>query len=158
VGNFTHKQLCEIGAKWLIKVISWKYRCNYVVSEFASMCSEQPDIFGLRGGEHTIMIEVKISRSDFLADFKKEHRQTKYGIGKQRYYLCETNLINIDELPLKWGLLYCDENKNITIIKESEHFTDVNIDGEMRIMYSIIRRLSKKRQVFDFKSAVAKIF
>ncbi len=59
-------------------------------------------------------------------------------------------------MPVKWGLLYCDENKSITVIKESEHFTDVNIDGEMRIMYSIIRRLSKKRQVFDFKSAVGK--
>ena len=39
----------------------------------------------------SFMIETKISRSDFLADFKKEHRKDGQGlIGNYRYYACPT--------------------------------------------------------------------
>lgn len=148
----THRQLCEIGAKFLKNAIPWYIRCNYVVTEFTSQCSESPDIYGYRGGSHTVLIEVKVSRGDFFADRKKRHRQPGMGIGSSRYYLCPTNLIRVDELPPDWGLLYCNNEGLITIEKQSEHFDDRDYKDEMAVMYSIIRRLAGKRQVFDFKN------
>lgn len=53
------------------------------------------------------MVETKISRSDFLADFKKQHRQ-EGGVGNYRYYDCPIGLIKPEELPEKWGLIYVD--------------------------------------------------
>lgn len=144
-----HKSLCEVGAKWLLNVKSWKFRCNYVITEFVSMCSEQPDVLGYKGGAKTILIEVKTSRSDFLADKNKDHRK-KGGLGLFKYYLCPSGLITIDELPANWGLLYANDTMKIDVIKESELFDNRDYVSEMEVMYSIIRRLSGKRQVFDF--------
>lgn len=59
----------------------------------------------------SFVIETKISRSDFLADFKKSHRQEGCGIGNYRYYACPTGLIKPEELPPKWGLIYVDTEK-----------------------------------------------
>ena len=59
----------------------------------------------------SFVIETKISRSDFLADFKKNHRQEGFGIGNYRYYACPSGLIKPEELPEKWGLIYVDIEK-----------------------------------------------
>lgn len=150
--ELTHKRLCEIGANYLKNAIPWFIRCNYVVTEFSSQCDEQPDIYGYRGESHTVLVEVKVSRSDFLADRKKRHRQLGKGIGSSRYYLCPTGLISIDDLPPGWGLLYCNDEERITIEKRSEHFEKRDYISGMAVMYSIIRRLSGKRQVFDFRT------
>lgn len=150
--ELTHRKLCEIGANYLKNAIPHYIRCNYVVTEFTSLCSESPDIYGYRGGYHTLLVEVKVSRSDFFADKKKRHRQPGSGIGSSRYYLCPTNLISVDELPPGWGLLYCNNEGKITLVKQSEHFDQRDYTDEMSVMYSIIRRLAGKRQVFDFKN------
>lgn len=150
--NDRHRELCELGGRFLKNHKNMFLRCQYVVVEFTSLCNEQPDVYGYRGGSHTVLIEVKVSRSDFLADRKKPHRKEGQGIGSSRYYLCPTGLIRIDELPSKWGLMYCDEAGKITVVKESEHFDQRDFMDEMAVMYSIIRRLAEKPQVFDFRN------
>lgn len=142
----THSELCLLGAKWLINQKTWKFRCQYVVTEFTSISQESPDIFGLKGGWSTILVEVKMSRSDYFADKKKRHREGK-GIGLTRYYLCPKGLIRPEELPAKWGLLYCDNDK-ISVVKESEGFEERDFADEVSIFYSIIRRLSKRGILF----------
>lgn len=60
----------------------------------------------------SFLIETKISRSDFLADAKKEFRKSPdKGIGIYRYYACPAGLIKPDELPPKWGLIYVYEGR-----------------------------------------------
>ena len=44
-------------------------RCSYVVIELEHV-GECPDVWGVSSGQ-TQLIEVKVSRSDFLADKKK---------------------------------------------------------------------------------------
>lgn len=51
------------------------------------------------------MIEVKVTRSDFLADRKKPHRQGGKGMGSWRYYMAPEGLISVGELPDGWGLI-----------------------------------------------------
>jgi hypothetical protein len=149
--KLTHRELCEVGAKYLRSSCGWQLRSEFVLVEFVSSCVEQPDIFGIKGS-HNVLIEVKVSRNDFRADFKKPFRNGKVnGIGATRYYLCPTGLIKENELPEKWGLIYCDQNKNIEIIKHAEVFKERNFIGELNILKSVIRRINGKYQVFDFR-------
>lgn len=151
--KITHRELCEIGAKYLRGNCSWRLKSEFVLIEFVSSCIEQPDIFGIKGA-HNTLIEVKVSRSDFKADFKKPFRNGEIkGIGATRYYLCPTGLIKESELPDKWGLIYCDEQRNIEVIKYSETFNERNFKGELIIMKSVIRRINGKYQVFDFRKS-----
>lgn len=69
-------------------------------------CGEHPDALGFRNGA-SCLIEVKCSRSDFLADRKKVFRaEPEKGMGDWRFYLCEPGVITVDDLPAGWGLLY----------------------------------------------------
>ena len=52
----------------------------------------------------TVLVECKVSRSDFLADKAKPHRHVG-GIGNWRYYMAPEGLISPNELPEKWGLV-----------------------------------------------------
>lgn len=117
-----HSELCDLAVKWLKKPhSSGGPACQVAVSEIKSGWSgEIPDAIGFRymGGEKELdgsfVVEVKTSRADFLADKRKPHRngQTS-GIGKWRFYLCPEGLIQPDELPDQWGLLYVTKRKSV---------------------------------------------
>ena len=108
----THADLCHLAAKWLKRSQGQKGPgCQISFTETPSGWSgEIPDAIGFRSAgfkDGSVVVEVKMSRSDFLADSKKPHRNgTTIGIGKWRYYLCPEGLIKPEELPEKWGLLY----------------------------------------------------
>ena len=68
--------------------------------------------YSLTNSTVSVVVEVKTSRSDFLADRKKAHR-VEGGMGTYRYFLCPTDVIRVDELPQGWGLLYVNERGHI---------------------------------------------
>jgi len=147
----THKELINIGAKWLFNNRDSHFKCPFIVTELTSYCLETPDVFGIRYAGN-ILIEVKVSRNDFKADSKKLHRQDDIlGIGAYRYYLCIEGIINIEELPAKWGLLYYNQNKKISIQKKSELFRQRNTIGEQQILQSVLRRIIGRPAILDFK-------
>lgn len=78
---------------------------------------ETPDAMGWRMAGHldgSVVVEVKVSRSDFKADMKKAHRSgDSLGMGNWRYYLCPEGLIVPDDLPEKWGLIYADDKGRV---------------------------------------------
>jgi hypothetical protein len=95
-----HCRLVDLGARWLKR-----QGFPLVVTELSCFGNrERPDVYGCRQS-CSVIIEVKVSRSDFLADNKKPERQVG-GLGNYRLYLCPENMISIDELPSRWGLLY----------------------------------------------------
>lgn len=143
-----HSELCEIGAEWISNNIDYRFKRPYVLIEFHSG-TERPDIYGLSGW-HSLLIEVKTTHQDFKNDRKKKCRKSA-GIGLTRYYLCSTDLIKVEELPEKWGLLYCDDHNKITVIKESECFDNRKWANELTIMQSVIRRLAGKQRILDFR-------
>lgn len=60
--------------------------------------------------------EIKRSRSDFFADFKKDLKHKllqskKYPIS-QFYFACEEGLIRKEEVPFPYGLMYIKKSKN----------------------------------------------
>jgi hypothetical protein len=110
---------------------------------------EQPDAIGFRSNT-SCLIEVKVSRADFLRDKLKTFRANpELGVGSWRFYLCPPGIITIDDLPEGWGLLYAVEGK----IKKVHGWPPntrwstppfagrTNKDAEMSMMYSALRRM-----------------
>lgn len=134
----THKQLVDIAYKWVLKNGS----VGIAFKELKSLSDEIPDVIGF-GGWQSVLIECKISRSDFLSDKKKPHRSK--GMGDWRYYCCPKGLIKVAELPEKWGLIYVDEKGQARIEyncrKMPENKFEKDLVSENRIMYTALRRL-----------------
>lgn len=166
----THKELVEIGYRWLLK----NGGVGVAFKELKSIDAEIPDVIGFDSWQ-SILIEVKVSRSDFLSDKKKPHRAK--GMGNWRFYMCPKGMIKKEELPEKWGLIYVDENgkskieydcrtKRImekcitewdkeehpegfyyrTVLDEENRF-DADLTAERRLMYTALRRLFIKGYV-----------
>lgn len=137
-----HTDLIKLGAKWLKKhkrnlIVP---NCPLVLEDLVSttQTGEIPDLIGFSSG-NSVLIEVKISRSDFKRDFKKKFRiNQEKGMGEFRYYLCPDGLIKESELPNNWGLLY-EINGKIEIIKKAEYIKP-NLHCERTILMSYIRR------------------
>lgn len=149
-GAMSHRELCERGAKYVKNHGLYPYhRAQYVVCELERV-GECPDVFGF-GGTATLLVEVKVSRSDFLSDKKKSWRRTPaHGLGEMRSYLCPAGLIRESELPPFWGLLYADERGSISVVKYPESQA-CDSRQEMQLAASILRREGIKPQVFSYK-------
>jgi hypothetical protein len=97
----THPQLVRLAEKWLRKL-----GCRIVLSEQTADSREVPDVIGWRMNCRSIVIECKISRSDFFADQNKCSRQkNEAAMGCQRFYLTPAGLLKPEELRQGWGLL-----------------------------------------------------
>lgn len=148
----THSELVIIAYKYCLRQLS----CGVAFRELKTLHSEICDVIGFGSGGHSVLIEVKISRSDFLADKKKPFRSNpQLGAGKNRYYCCPENLIKVEELPEGWGLIYVDSTGK-AVMKHKPLVELFNINGnpvkrvyehkrhekaERGIMYSALRRL-----------------
>jgi hypothetical protein len=148
----THTELCNLGAKYLKTHGLIRFgKPKYVVIEICCTIPCEPDIFAF-GGYYTQQVEVKVSRSDFLADRKKPHRiNSSEDVGQLRSYLCPHGMIKQEELPDKWGLLYIDERNKISVVKFPEKQDSCSY-FEINIITSILRRIEVKEQIFSFKN------
>jgi hypothetical protein len=114
-----HSFLVEKSLLWLKRPASKAgHSCQLVLSELSSgVKSEVPDAIGFKTSGHrygSVLVESKASRADFLADMKKPHRvMPEMGMGKWRYFLCPEGMIDVAELPKKWGLLYITDKHRI---------------------------------------------
>jgi len=142
--DLTHSVLVKIAEKWLLK------RCGFVFSELVTLAMETPDSIGFRSGS-SILIECKANKADFFSDKKKIFRQNPWmGVGAFRYYMCPKHLIKQHELPEKWGLIEINEQgaarKKVGPTGNiwngnSEWYFERNIENEVALMYSALRRL-----------------
>ena len=137
----THDELSGLVAKWL-KRHSQNIlipNCATVAVDMKTIEQEKPDVIGWNGCSST-MIEVKVGRGDFLQDFKKPFRQIcEKGVGQFRYYCCPSGLIQENEIPSKWGLLYLNDKNKIEIIKVAE-IQEANLHAERNMLISLLRR------------------
>jgi hypothetical protein len=137
----THDDLVKRGVNWLRNNQVSEMRFPIVLPEYKCYANSIPDVIGLN--HHiTAVIECKVSKADYLADYHKGHRHHLFQLGSYRYYLCPAGLIEPSEVNGGWGLLYCHQYK-ITIKKESERFPiEQTRPQEYQVMYSLIRRLT----------------
>ena len=146
--SFTHSELCTIAERWLGKTkknsIRFKTFPIQAKEMICQMVAEIPDAIGWNYC-YSCVIEVKVSRSDFQADFKKEFRTNGNGMENYRFYLCPEDLIKESDLPQGWGLIYVDAKGKTKEIKDSDLF-ELSKDGyqnEKCYLYTICQKLKK---------------
>jgi len=140
-----HDELVELGAKYLegYRTACGKSMPAHAVVTTGIGSGETPDVLAFYGSGHTTLIEVKVSRADFLKDGKKWfRRRPERGMGNRRYYLAPAGLIKVEELPDKWGLMELRGEK-IKVVKLAEHTTDVCKYAEISVLMSLIRRIGQ---------------
>ena len=134
----THPQLVQKAVAWLRS-----YRCGIVLSEQACANGEIPDAIGWKARCHSVLVECKISRADFLADRGKPFRKdARTGVGCERFYLVPSALVQDDELPDGWGLLECSGGR-VAMIKASgkDLRTARGFRFEMNLLLASLRRV-----------------
>lgn len=79
------------------------------------------DVFKLMHSGYVVEYEIKISKSDFKADFKKGNKHSlmedKKCMCNRFYFVVPEGLININEVPKYAGLIYFTKNEFFHIIK-----------------------------------------
>ena len=129
-----HSTLVAMGVRWLGR------RCSVVLCEFATAADENPDVIGWASGAGSVLIECKLNRSDFLRDAKKTVRKNpRAGMGQRRYYLCPTDVIQVKELPPKWGLLWITKGQ-VIVMREARGHAERNLMAEVQFLSSMLRR------------------
>lgn len=65
------------------------------------------------------VVEVKATKGDFKRDTKLFEDKTSYFYhARYSYIMCPTNVINVEDIPYGYGLLWVDDNDNITVVKK----------------------------------------
>ena len=123
------------------------------LSSITTCTVESPDIIAFHqniSDSSCIVFEIKLSRSDFKADFSKECRRPGRGMGVRRYYVVPTGLVSATEDLNGWGLIYFD-GKSLELVKESRLYDNTERDtfGETNTLINLIKRGVKWNSVFD---------
>lgn len=101
---------------------------------------EFPDVIFFRNDGVTDLIEVKVERTDFLRDKKKAFRKDPdLGMGTYRYYACPEHLIEANDLPDNWGLIWIPEKGKPYFKVKSAKFK-ANYEAERNLLFSLMRR------------------
>lgn len=134
----THSDLVQSAVRWLRS-----YRCGVILSEQACASGETPDAIGWKRACHSVVVECKVSRGDFLVDREKPFRQRqKMGMGCERFYLAPAALVRAEELPAGWGLLEY-RNRKVSIVHPAAHNlrSALGFRYEMNLLLASLRRV-----------------
>jgi hypothetical protein len=129
-----HSTLVAMGVRWLSR------QCSVVLYEFGAAADENPDVIGWASGVDSVLIECKSTRSDFLRDATKAVRRSpRKGMGQRRYYLCPADVVQVKDIPPKWGLLWAIKGQ-IVVQREARGHPERNLRAEVRFLSSMLRR------------------
>ncbi len=146
----THAQLVERAVRWLRA-----YRCGVVLSEQACVNGETPDAIGWKRASHSVLVECKVTRADFLADRAKPFRvKAEKGVGNERFYLTPPALVEVEELPAGWGLLELRRGRiEMTRASVKNLRTATGFRYEMNLLLASLRRVEVRiepQSITDF--------
>ena len=149
--KITHHQLCELGARFIVHEF---YRLGAHLVGGYDWCiliepgfrKELPDVFAFTK-YHSVLIECKASRADFLKDKKKPFRiNPELGVGAMRFYLVNEGVATERDLPDKWQLIEAVDKDTVRISrdfwadKDELRFDIRNATVEIDLMYSWLYR------------------
>ena len=146
----THAQLVEKAVRWLRS-----YCCGVVLSEQACVSGEMPDAIGWKQACHSVLVECKVTRADFLADRAKPFRQKpQMGVGSERFYFTPPALVKIEELPSGWGLLELRRGRVELVHASAKNLrTATGFRYEMNLLLACLRRVELRiepQSITDF--------
>jgi hypothetical protein len=146
----THVRLVEMAEAWLRR-----YRCGIVLSEQGCSSGEMPDAMGWKGKNHSIVIECKISRADYLSDRSKPWRTNPaIALGCERFYAAPRGMLKAEEIPTEWGLLEAC-GRELKVIKRSKRTLrqPEGLMNEMNLLLASLRRVEVRiepQRIGDF--------
>lgn len=148
--SMTHAQLVERAVRWLRS-----YRCGVVLSEQACVSGEMPDALGWKQACHSVLVECKVTRADFLADRAKPFRtKPEKGVGSERFYLTPASLLKREELPAGWGLLELRRGRIEMLQSSAKNLrTATGFRYEMNLLLASLRRVEVRiepQSITDF--------
>lgn len=135
-----HAQLVARAVEWL----RHKYGCGIILSEQYCASGEIPDVIGWKNFCHSVLVECKVSRSDFLADSNKPFRcNPDEGFGSKRFYLAPAGIIGREELPKGWGLLECKGREVKMAVRPAKQDlrSTAGLMKEMNLLLASLRRV-----------------
>ena len=130
-------------------------------TNFSGSGLHECDILMINKNHFATEFEIKRSKSDFNADFKKVHKHSllsnrdnirdltfekHYGSGwfccpNYFYYVCETNLIDLNNIPDYAGLIYVGQD-SFSVIKRAPRLHKFKVTN--RLFMSILHNLSAR--------------
>lgn len=141
-GHLTHADVVQRARSWLLG----RHECAVAFAEIVTYENCNPDALGFKrlGAARmwSVLVEVKISRSDFRADRKKIiHLLPDSCPGQERWYLTPPNLIRPEEVPEGWGLAEVGK-RSIRIVKPApvEEFNAARARADMGVLVAAVRR------------------
>ena len=145
-----HEVLVEAAVGWLRS-----QRCGVVLSEQGCSSGEMPDAIGWKKKNHSIVVECKISRGDFLCDAEKPWRtNAEIALGCERYYMAPRGMIRENELPTGWGLLEFHSHKTKLIKKSKRNLRqEEGFKNEMNLLLASLARVEVRiepRRITEF--------
>jgi hypothetical protein len=146
----THQKLVKTAVAWLRR-----YGCGVVLSEQSCASGETPDAIGWKRACHSVVVECKVSRTDFLADREKPFRlKPDKGMGCERFYLTPAGLISPDELLEGWGLLELRGREVVQVVAGANKMrTAGGFRYEMNLLLASLRRVEVRiepQSITDF--------
>lgn len=135
-----HAQMVDRAVEWLRR----HYGCGIVLSEQYCASGEVPDVIGWKRACQSVLVECKVSRSDFLADANKPFRKKpEEGMGSKRLYMALAGVIAREELPEHWGLLECKGREVQMTVKPGKQDlrTAIGLIKEMNLLLASLRRV-----------------
>jgi hypothetical protein len=126
-----------------------------VLSEQACVSGEMPDAIGWKRANHSVLVECKLTRADFLADRGKPFRQKpEEGVGSERFYLTPSALVRLEELPPGWGLLEFRRGRVEVVEHSAKNLrTAAGLRYEMNLLLASLRRVELRiepQSITDF--------
>ena len=133
----THEALRKRAVQWLTNT----QRCSVVLSEIVTSCSEVPDAVGWRNW-FSMVVECKVSRSDYFAQKNKNHVLAGRGVGQHGYILCPKGMLTVEDLDgTGYGLMeIADEHGNIRV-KLPPLLREPCREDEITMLVSALRRV-----------------
>jgi hypothetical protein len=146
----THEKLVARAVAWLRR-----YGCGIVLSEQSCSSGETPDAIGWKRACHSVVVECKLSRADFLADGEKPfRRKPEKGMGCERYYMTQAGLVMAGELPAGWGLLELRGREVESVVAASKKMRSAaGFRCEMNLLLASLRRVEVRiepQSITDF--------
>lgn len=115
--KWQHAQLVGVAAAWLAR-----RGCHAILTERGHRSGPDiPDAIGWdsqwiddefeRYRTFAVIVEVKVSRSDFYADQSKPHRFDDDALGRERWYLLPKGMLEPSKIPVGWGFIEYDGSR-----------------------------------------------
>ena len=119
------------------------------------MSGEMPDAIGWKRACHSVLVECKVTRADFLADRAKPFRlKPERGVGSERFYLTLSGVMGREELPAGWGLLEVRGREVEMLHSSSKNLRSaVGFRNEINLLLASLRRVEVRiepQSITDF--------